>query len=61
MRRDWFGESYVMKIDGGDASLQSYMGSLCSILIMMLILIYSYMKADVLINKKDVDILSVIN
>ena len=50
-----------MKIDEGEDSLRSYMGSICSIIIMVLIVMYSYQKADVLISKKDVDILSVIN
>ena len=37
------------------------MGSLCSVLLLALVILYSYQKADILINKKDVDILSTVN
>ena len=37
------------------------MGSLCSVLLLALVALYSYQKADILMNKKDVDILSTTN
>lgn len=50
-----------MRLDSGNESLRSIVGSLCSFLLIALVLIFAYLKADVLINKKDVDILSTIN
>ena len=50
-----------MKIDAGSDSIKSLMGSLCSILLTILILTYAYQKMDVLIARKDVDILSTTN
>ena len=35
------------------------MGTLCSLTIFVIFAIYGYLKLDVLINKKDIDILSV--
>ena len=37
------------------------MGSICSLMILALVVMYSYQKVDILWNKKDVDVLSTIN
>jgi len=50
-----------MNLDEGEQDIKSLMGSLCSIILMALTILYSIQKADVLISKKDVDILSTIN
>ena len=50
-----------MRLDEGSDTLNSYMGSLWSLILFLLVVMYSYLKADVLINKKDVDVLSTIN
>ena len=50
-----------MKLDEGKTHIQSYCGALLSLILTFTILVYSYQKADVLIAKKDVDILSTIN
>ena len=46
-----------MRLDAGKMSLNSVLGSVLSLLVMAIILTYTYLKADVLINKKDVDVL----
>ena len=50
-----------MKLDEDSSQIQSYMGSFLSILTACIILFYAYHKADVLLARKDVDILSTIN
>ena len=50
-----------MKLDAGSDSTKSIMGSICSILLFILMTTYSYQKMDVLIARKDVDILSTTN
>ena len=50
-----------MKLDEHLGQIQSYMGSILSILATCVILAYAYRKADVLLARKDVDILSTIN
>ena len=37
------------------------MGSMCSILLTALMLMYGYQKMDVLVSRKDVDVLSTVN
>ena len=50
-----------MKLDGGQSHLKSYFGSICSLMIFMLVLTYSLQKMDVLLNKKDVNVLATVN
>lgn len=51
-----------MKLDNdGDDTLKSLMGALCSIILTIVVLLYTYQKLDVFLAKKDVDILSTIN
>ena len=47
-----------MKIDKGNSGLNTSFGSLLTILVYILVIIYTYIKIDVLIQKKDVDIMS---
>ena len=58
--QDSFGESYSMKLEDGNDKLQTVMGSLCSIILLLITLFYAYLKFDVLRNKKDVNVLSTI-
>ena len=46
-----------MKLDGGKSAVPSWMGSICSILLFVILLSYTYQKADILVKKKDIDIL----
>ena len=50
-----------MNLDEGEQDIKSLMGSLCSVFLLAITVLYSYQKADILISKKDVDILSTIN
>lgn len=50
-----------MKLDDGVEGIQSWMGSLCSIILATVMLAYMYQKMDVLIARKDVDVLSTVN
>ena len=40
--RDLFGESYRMKLDNGENEVKSLMGSLCSLLLTVVICLYAY-------------------
>lgn len=50
-----------MKLDEGKGKIESLLGSLCSVLLTILMITYGYQKMDVLIAKKDVDVLSTVN
>ena len=47
-----------MKLDKENSILNSSFGSVLTILVYLTIAIYSYLKADVWLNKKDIDIMS---
>ena len=47
-----------MKIDKGNSTLNTSFGSLLSVCVYILVILYTYMKIDVWIMKKDVDIMS---
>ena len=47
-----------MKLEGGTHVVQSYAGSLCSILFICITLLYAVQKMVVLVEKKDIDVLS---
>jgi len=59
--QDAFGEQFRMKLDAGKGDLRSIVGALCSIVVFLLVLGYSFLKFDVFYAKKDVDILSTLN
>lgn len=59
--QDQFGETFNMKLDAGSDDVRSILGALCSLILFIIVLGFAYLKADVLINKKDVDILSTSN
>ena len=50
-----------MRFDKDSPDLKSLMGALCSIILAVVTLAYAVQKADVLINRRDVDVLSTIN
>ena len=58
---DRFGDEFLMKFDGGRKKLQTCTGSIMSILMLILLIIYTTLKVDVLLNKKQVDIISANN
>ena len=47
-----------MKLDKENSTLKTYVGSVLTILAYLLIFTYAYLKADVWLNKKDIDIMS---
>ena len=47
-----------MRLDDGEASISTFTGALCSLLIVILLVLYFYLKLDVLVYRKDVDVLS---
>ena len=59
--RDQFAEGFNMKLDAGSADVRTYSGSICSLLLAFVVLLYTYLKIDVLINKKDITIMTAIN
>ena len=50
-----------MKIDAGQEATTSCVGGILSLILFGVIIIFALQKADILINKKDVDILSTVN
>ena len=46
-----------MRFDKGTEALTSWVGSFCSLFLFAIVLAYTYQKMDVLIGKKDVDVL----
>ena len=55
---DQFSENFTMKLDGENDQVRTFMGSLCSIVLLTVVLAYAYQKVDVYINKRDVDIMT---
>ena len=58
--QDMFGESFTMKLESDSDSIKTVFGSLCSIILLMVTLFYAYLKLDVLMEKKDVNVLSTV-
>ena len=59
--QDNFGEAFHMKLDNGANDLKSIMGSLCSLIVLLFVVAYAGQKMEILLNKKDVDVLSTVN
>ena len=60
-KRYWFGDSFHMKLDEGDDTKNTFIGGLFSLILSAVVIMFAFQKGDVLVNKKDVDILSTIN
>ena len=50
-----------MKVDDGNEEKASFFGGICSLSLLIVVIAFTYQKVDVLINKRDVDILSTVN
>ena len=59
-QQDIFGESFAQKLNGDNTVVQSYVGSVCTLMIFLVTILYALQKMDVIISKKDVDILSTV-
>ena len=55
---DSFGESFRMKLDRDQHVVQSLIGSCFTFILFIGVVFYFYLKLDVFINKKDVDIMT---
>ena len=58
---DRFGEEFTMKFDGGKRELKTCTGAIMSVLLLIVLIIYGVMKANTLINKQQVDVISAIS
>ena len=58
---DQFGEGFQMKVDRNRDVIQTCMGSICSFLIGLVVIAYTYQKFDVWSGRKAVDIMASIN
>ena len=54
---DAFGENFNMKLDKQNSVLKTSVGSLLTILAYLVVIMYTYLKVDVWVQKKDVDIM----
>ena len=55
---DAFGENFNMKLDKENEVLNSSFGSVLTIIAYLAVLMYTYLKFDVWIQKKDIDIMA---
>ena len=58
---DQFGEKFSMKIDQEYSILNSSMGSLCTLLLLVVVGAYTYQKMNVWVNRMDTNIAMTIN
>ena len=62
MRRvDIFGQSFKMRLAEGRMFVNSVCGSICTFFLVAVVVWYTYLKLEVLIHRRDVDVLSAIN
>ena len=50
-----------MKLDDGEDGKRSVAGASCSIFVLVVVILYTYLKVDVLVRRKDVDVLQTVN
>ena len=50
-----------MKFDGGTRKLQTCTGAIMSVLLLVVLIIYSVMKVNTLLSKQQVDVIAAIN
>ena len=60
-RQDKFSEGFHMKLTNGEDTVPTWMGTLCTILLFLIILAYTVQKMEVLFSKKDIDIITALN
>ena len=61
LNQDRFGKQLSMQFDGGKESLPSKMGSACSLLLWMLMIMYALYKVSILESRRQVDILQTVD
>jgi len=58
---DQFGQGFSMRLDGPQSQVSTLLGTLCTLMLAIIVLAYAYQKMDVLMNRKSVDILSTVS
>ena len=56
-----FGQSFKMRMEENNMKINSIFGAISTLQLIAIVAFYASLKADVLFNKKDVDVLSTIN
>ena len=59
--RDQFGEGFHMKLDEGTSVVQTKLGACYTLIVIFLVAAYAMQKTEILINRKDIDVLSTVN
>ena len=59
--QDIFGERFMMKIDGRFSKMSSWLGASCTLMILIVIVLYAYLKAWILLQRKDVNIVQIMH
>ena len=59
--QDQFGMTFHMKLSDGEDVVPTWMGAFCSMVLMFILLAYTLQKVEVMLSKKDVDILTALN
>ena len=55
---DRFGVGFTMKVTDGKDKVKTWMGTFCTIFALIIVATYAIQKLDILLHKKDVDIIS---
>ena len=55
---DMFSERFRMRLDDGEDHVSSFSGAVCTVIMLLGVVLYAYLKLDVLLNKKDVTLLA---
>ena len=55
---DWFGRPFGLKMDTGKGQVKSFMGTLCTLTWIIIMVVFALQKIDTLIGKKSIRILS---
>ena len=58
---DRFGEIFTMPFDSKETHVRSFMGTICSLFLVIITIAYAFTKMEVLILRKDVDVISTVN
>ena len=58
---DYFGQSFIMKLDQGITSLTTWSGLICTLLLLLIVGSYLGQKIDILLNNKDMDVREIYN
>ena len=50
--KDWFGHSFSMKLDKDENAVRSIIGSICSLALFIVVVLYTILKYDIMESKK---------